>query len=121
MINKKNKNTLKNDIIKLEKKIKSSFPIKSVVVYKIDNNTTNLVIGEALDNISLERYLSFKNTTILVSPDNKYKSKLIFQISTSETVTLLFVINSYYIECFDFGNEKMILDIVKKTKIESGD
>ena len=111
---------INNIFIKFKSRIMCEFPVHDVTVYMFSKSESNgsLIIGEKIEVMVLERYISYSNTVVLCSPigiqeaDKKYKSRLITQIKIKDELYLL-VISSYQMEAFKGVTKNIINDILK--------
>lgn len=93
-------------------KNENEFGSQSTVVYRISTDSAECLIGDPLETMVIERYMSYENTVIIRSPvglqeDKIYKSRIITQIEIKNIVYLI-VISSYKLEAFKQDIQKII-------------
>ena len=89
---------------RLKMKIESEYSAQNVTVYMISSDNVFCIIGDRVESMVIERYMSYSNTMLLRSPvglqeDKAFKSRIVTQIKIRDEIYLI-IISSYKLEAF---------------------
>ena len=110
---------------RLKDKLESEYSATGVTVYMIDTDKNIMCItGDKIENMVIERYLSYCNTMLLRSPvglqeDKVFKSRIVTQLKINGDVYLI-IISSYKLEAFKQDMPviiEYILDVKKEGEL----
>ena len=105
---------------RLKMKIESEYSAQNVTVYMISLDNVFCIIGDRVESMVIERYMSYSNTMLLRSPvglqeDKAFKSRIVTQIKIRDEIYLI-IISSYKLEAFKQDMSGIIEDILNVKK-----
>lgn len=114
------KEKFKEIFSKFQTKIEKDYSAQNITVYMISSDDVSCIIGDKVEDMIIERYMSYSNTMLLRSPvglqeDRAYKSRIVTQVKIGDDIFLI-VISSYKLEAFKQDIKKIIEDVLEVRK-----